>query len=278
MDIIQRASPLNDRARDEVLFRGDLIVFTQVPALLELQDLLDQLIQQVLGARLKTIDVHSEDFSTVMAELQQCFNTMPQARELFAQALEQSGMDVTCNFADTLFLRCAPPTEKSKAQFRGSIGYHRDTWGSNIQRQINWWTPLYPITEENTLVFYPEYWKTPVANTTAEWSFEAFREARQLARSECADAQINYPYAPEAKEAINTHKGVPILIKPGDLLCFSSAHLHGSSAEPRTGFRFNLEMRSYYGGSGLEDAAGIAPPKNIDNAQSKPNYQWFKPL
>jgi len=220
MEIIQSALPLNDRARNEILFRGDLIVFTQIPALLELQGLLDQLIQQTLGDRFEAIDVHSKDFSALMTELQRRFNVMPQARDLFAQALEQSGMDVTCNFADKLFLRCVPPTEKSKAQYRGSIGYHRDTWGSNIQHQINWWTPLYPITEENTLVFYPDYWDVPVANTTAEWSFEAFREARLLATSQSADAQINYPYAPEATEVINTINGVPILIKPGDLLCF----------------------------------------------------------
>ncbi|WP_370277917.1 hypothetical protein [Pontibacterium sp.] len=278
MEIVRTSGPLNDRARDEILFRGDLIVFSQIPALQALQGLLDRVVRQTLGDRFEDVDAHSSDFSARMAALLQRFNAMSQTRELFAHALAQSGMDVTRNFADKLFLRCVPPTEKSNAQFRGSIGYHRDTWGSNIQQQINWWTPLYPISANNTLVFYPEYWDAPVANTTAEWSFEAFREARRLARSQSADAQIGYPYAPEAKEAIDTHKGVPILIAPGDLLCFSSAHLHGSSPEPRSGYRFNLEMRSYCGSCREGDGQGVTPPENIDNAQSEPNYHWFKPL
>lgn len=274
MEIIRSTQALSDDVRNEILFRGDLVVFCQIPALQALQGLLDRLVRQTLGDWFEDVDVHSSDFSARMAALQQRFNVMPQTRELFAHALAQSGMDVTRNFADKLFLRCVPPTENSQAQFRGSIGYHRDTWGSNIQQQINWWTPLYPISEANTLVFYPDYWSKPVANTTAEWSFEAFREARRLARSQSSDAQIDYPYAPEAKEAINSDNGIPILIEPGDLLCFSSAHLHGSSPEPRSGFRFNLEMRSY----GAKGKPGVTPPENIDNAQSEPNYHWFKPL
>lgn len=278
MEIIRTSQPLSDNARNEILFRGDLVVFSQVPALQELQGLLDQLIKQTLGDRFGTGDVHSSDFSARMTTLQQRFNATPQVRVLFTLALEQSGMNVAHNFADKLFLRCVPPTEKSKALFRGSIGYHRDTWGSNIQQQINWWTPLYPISDKNTLVFYPDYWDEPVANTTAAWSFEAFREARRSARSQSADAEIEYSYAPEAKEGINTDNGIPILIEPGDLLCFSSAHLHGSSPAPRLGLRFNLEMRSFYGVHGVKENACVSPPANIDNAQGEPNYHWFKPL
>lgn len=282
MQIVRSAKPISDIDRDKILFRGGLVVFNQISALEELQFLLDQVIQDTLdGCFVGSGSKMAFDFNAKMVWLQQRFKAMPQARALFIRALEQSGMDLEHNLADTLFLRCVPPTEKSKAQFRGSIGYHRDTWGSNIQEQINWWTPLYPLSEENTLMFYPDFWEQPVANTTDEWSMDAFRAARRVARSKSADAQIDYPYAPQAKGAIDLQKAVPILINPGDLLCFSSAHLHSSSPEPRSGFRFNLEMRSVcsvHNGSGTRCAGGPVPPINIDNAQCTPHYHWFKPL
>ncbi len=273
MKVIRTSQPLNDRERNACLFKGDLIIFSQIPAMLELQREMDELIRAHFGERSSLSDLFRSDlqgFAAEMTLLQTSFYKTARMRDLFMNALEQSGMSIQHNYADKLFLRCVPPTRDSNSQFRGSIGYHRDTWGSNIQHQINWWSPIYPISDGNTLTFYPHYWSTPVANTTADWSFEAFRRARQRAQAKSVDAQIDYPYAPQAVEAVSD-EGVNLLLDPGDLLCFSSAHLHGSSAEPRSGFRFNLEMRSF----GEEDVDRDIPPENVDNAQSQPNYHWF---
>ena len=273
MKVIRTSQPLNDRERNACLFKGDLIIFSQIPAMLELQREMDELIRAHFGDRASLSDLFRSDpqrFAAEMTRLQTSFYNTARIRDLFQRALEQTGMSIQHNYADKLFLRCVPPTRDSNSQFRGSIGHHRDTWGSNIQHQINWWSPIYPISDSNTLTFYPLYWSAPVVNTTADWSFEAFRKARQQAQAISENAQIDYPYAPQATEEVSAD-GVNILLDPGDLLCFSSAHLHGSSAEPRTGFRFNLEMRSF----GEEDTDRDAPPENVDNAPSKPTYHWF---
>lgn len=273
MKIIRTSQPLSDRERNAYLFKGDLIIFCKIPAMLELQREMDGLIRGQFGDRASLSDLSQSDpqgFAAEMALLQTSFYNTARMRDLFKAALEQSGMSIQHSYADKLFLRCVPPTRDSNSQFRGSIGHHRDTWGSNIQHQINWWSPIYPISDGNTLTFYPHHWSAPVVNTTADWSFEAFRKARQQAQAISATAQIDYPYAPQAIEAVSD-EGVNILLDPGDLLCFSSAHLHGSSAEPRTGFRFNLEMRSF----GEKDIDRDSPPENVDNAQSQPNYHWF---
>lgn len=274
MNIIRTSQPLDDRERNAYLFAGDLIVFTQVPAMAELQRALDRLIQARCGDRSSLSDLFRSDplaFNTVMAVLQPAFYQAPHMISLFKQALAQSGMNPERNYADKLFLRCVPPTPDANSQFRGSIGHHRDTWGSNIPHQINWWSPVYPISNANTLTFYPAHWAKPVANTTASWCFDAFRTARQQAQAISADAKIDYPYAPQATEQIPSNDGVNIIIEPGELLCFSSVHLHGSSPEPRSGFRFNLEMRSF----GEDDMCLDTPPENVDNARSQPNYHWF---
>jgi hypothetical protein len=46
-------------------------------------------------------------------------------------------------------------------------GFHRDTWGTNLYAQVNWWAPVYPITAGRTVALYPTLWSRPVANTSA---------------------------------------------------------------------------------------------------------------
>ena len=44
---------------------------------------------------------------------------------------------------------------------------HRDTWFSAPPCQINWWLPVYDISAENTIAFYPRYFREPVAELVA---------------------------------------------------------------------------------------------------------------
>ena len=61
----------------------------------------------------------------------------------------------------------------------GRIGFHRDTWSSNVPQQTNWWTTIYPLASERTLAFYPEYWSRPLANTSADWDLDEIRARRR---------------------------------------------------------------------------------------------------
>ena len=52
---------------------------------------------------------------------------------------------------------------------------HRDTWYSAPHFQLNWWLPIFAISEDNGLAFHPRYWETPIQNSSrvynyAEWN------------------------------------------------------------------------------------------------------------
>jgi hypothetical protein len=279
MEIIKSSQPLSDKSRNHLLYNGDVIIFEQLPAILELNASLDRIVQNTFGEITKDF-VFGEPiskqfgaaFNTRIEQLQKCFSEEPRFTALFRSALKQTGMDIECNYADALFLRCVPPLLKNN-MYRGRIAHHRDTWGSNIQQQINWWSSLCSTTEENTLVFYPEYWGKPIENSTSEWSYSAFCEARVFAKQQ-GILHIDYPYAPEATRPILCDNPVSIITNPGDLVCFSSAHLHASTEKPRGYCRFSIELRTF----AEVDAYLNTPPENVDNANLEPRYDWFKRL
>lgn len=274
MDIHNFSKPIHDLERSEILFSGDLVVYQQLPALLQLNQKLDALIKKCLKTKQPTMFFQHQtekDFNHRLSHLQKTFHQSRLFQELFKNALEQAGVDIGQNYSDRLFLRCVPPLQYSNKYFRGSIGHHRDTWGSNIQSQINWWSPIYPVSEQRTIAFYPDYWYKPVANTSDSWSFETFKKCRkETPRSE----SINYPYAPQVKEAIENRNQQVVVIEPGDLLCFSSAHLHASVTKCTMLTRFSTEIRTVC----LDDILQRRQPPNLDNQGTISRYGWFHRL
>ncbi|WP_028471087.1 hypothetical protein [Neptunomonas japonica] len=262
MNIIKSSTSLNDKERNDILFNGDVVIFNNIPAMLELNFHLRELIKGVFQGDIefeKLDESNILEFHCNIDILQKKFRSNKLYKNLFALSLKQSGMRIEKNYSDIIFMRSVPPVHTTNNQYRGKIGYHRDTWGSNIQNQINWWSTIFPITDKNTLVLYPRYWSEAVENNTDHWSYKDFCNARITAKKNKSD--INYPYSPSATQIINEENAVSITINPGDLLCFSSAHLHGSTSEPRDYCRFNIELRTFSD----DDLCLNHPPPNIDN-------------
>ncbi len=160
----------------------------------------------------------------------------------------------------------------SRGRFSSTLATHRDTWANNVMQQLNWWTPLAPITAGRTLAIFPSYFSVPVANTSATWSLELLRSNRKL----------NVPYDQLPVLAIhdtvdldNLERDLtPIVIDPGDVLIFSGAHLHKSVLNQTGVTRFSSEVRTVDFG----DVKAAVGAKNIDGNSKDYNLQWFKPV
>ena len=98
-------------------------------------------------------------------------------RPLLRAALEHVGVDPARTSWDRPQVRVVEPL--APGEDVRSIGFHRDTWGSNVLEQVNWWAPLRPITAERTIAFYPAYWSRPIANSSADWDLDEVRERRK---------------------------------------------------------------------------------------------------
>ena len=168
------------------------------------------------------------------------FESHPETPALFAEALAAAGMERDKIFLDLPRLRIAPPVATHSGGIVSHIGPHRDTWGVGIQAQMNWWGPVWALSKNRTMAFFPNHFRRALANTTATWSFAEYNAARKAATGGERPA---YPAAPEPREAPD-EAPVPVVIAPGDMLCFSAAHLHASVLNASNLTRFSLEIRS----------------------------------
>lgn len=168
------------------------------------------------------------------------FRADPKVSALVAETLAGLGLDAGLLHRDTVELRIAPPVSTHGGGVRSHVGAHRDLWGVAITQQINWWAPVWPIARRRTFGFYPEYWSRPLGNTTATWSVRAYLDARKACPPGVAPG---YPSAPQPTEPPGTEIR-PVVMPVGDLLCFSSAHLHASIPNGTALTRFTLEWRT----------------------------------
>lgn len=200
------------------------------------------------------------------AEAQKQFNT-DSYRALFAQWLSAIGIDYAPLYWDTLGLRIAPPEATHSGGFRSATPVHRDTWGAGLQTQINWWAPIWPLTQRRTMGFYPDYWNRPLKNTTPDWSFREYLAHRK--QSAQSGKRADYPSVPYALEEPQTPI-YPLLIDVGEVVAFSSAHLHRTISNTTALTRFSFEVRT------LDPAQKNNGAINVDCDSREPLYRLFR--
>jgi hypothetical protein len=202
-------------------------------------------------------------------ELQRKVRTDARIKELFRAALEHVGVDPARSYWDSIYLRVVPPIEPGSERQIGRIGFHRDTWSSNVLQQTNWWATIRRLSAERTIAFYPDYWSRAIANTSADWDLE---EIRALRRSGKRDEDI--AIVPEPSEPVDTSSELRIVIEPGDLLCFSGAHLHASVPNGSEHTRVSVELRTV----NIDDLAHGRGAPDIDGRAPHVPLEWFRSM
>jgi len=274
MNIHYFSTPISDVERAEILFEGDLIIHQQVTPLQGLIDYVCELLSgyfEGLEPTRAQESLSKDDFLFKCGEVQRIFRTSETPKQLFFEALAYCGMQLEHNYYDHFPMRIVPFDSTHRGGHRSAIGHHRDTWGSNIHSQMNWWAPLFSLEAERTIAFYPDYWSKPLANNTATWSFDEYLLMRSKGNPE---RQIAYPSAPQPMESIDESGVIKVVLQPGELLNFSSAHLHASVPNTTKETRFSVEMRTF----NSDDIQKTREAPNIDNAASTPMYSWFKSI
>lgn len=79
---------------------------------------------------------------------------------------------------------------------------------------------------------------------------------------------------PEPTETVDTASELRPVIEPGNLLCFSGAHLHASVPNTTGVARFSVEVRTVDTG----DAADGRGAPNVDGEAPRVASGWFRPV
>ena len=264
MSVLRVVSALEDVQRRGSVYGGDLLVFEKVPPMVDLCAYADALIREAVETDdpvRAQFGLERDEYLSRVEALQRRFRKDGTAKELFFAALGHVGVDLRRTYWDWLYLRVSPHGDEHAGRRTAGLGFHRDTWSSNVYAQTNWWAPIYPITAGRTVAFYPAYREETLKNTSRGWDLEEIRAGR-------SDA----PVVPGPTETVDPASELRPVVEPGDLLCFSGAHLHASVPNTTGVARFSVEVRTVDAGD-VADGRG-AP--NVDGEAPRAAVGWFR--
>lgn len=179
--------------------------------------------------------------------------------------LQAMGFKLDDVYGDRMRLRIVPSRQQSHSKSAMPLAAHRDSWGACIMAQVNWWLPIYPIAETRTMLVWPDMFRASVANTSGDWNFAEVVAARKAGRTD-------YQLLPVTQSQPSVDSGVPVLIKPGELLVFSAAHLHGSVSDASGLTRLGMDTRTFL----RDDVDQARGAPNVDGQGQDVQWGWFK--
>jgi hypothetical protein len=265
MTAIYMNSSKTDQERRELLYQGDLFVYSASPSTAALCDLARELSEEAFAPhdpRQAQYDMSQEDYVAILADLKPKFIHHPRAKQLIPAILAELGCVLEKTYFDVPRLR----TVTSDEFLTSGLGYafkpHRDTWYSPPMCQLNWWLPVYEIVPENAMAFHPVHWHKPVLNSSAEFNYQDWQDTGRKDAATFVKADTRKQS--EALEPVQLEPDLRVIAEPGGLLIFSAAQLHSTVPNTSGCTRLSIDFRTV----NLDDLRNTHGAHNIDSACS----------
>ena len=246
------------------LFDGELLVFENLESVEILVHHIRALVEDALGTMeplLAEQYCEAGDFRRQCVALRKQLESDQLTQSLWHDVLREIGFDPKELFHDRLRLRIVPSKLVPEGRIIRPLPLHRDTWGSGIMAQVNWWLPVYPVSKSRTVTVWPEAFATPVENTSGEWDFSELISSKTN----------NYPLMPTTMDAVG--EPLPIVIEPGAVLAFAAAHLHAGTNDTSGLSRITVDTRTVW----QEDLIAERAAPNVDGGGTDSHWAWFTP-
>jgi hypothetical protein len=254
---------VNDEKRRELLFRGQLLLYSPTPSSLKLVNFARKLAEEALQPyEPETAQYHLpvERYASILAELKPKFIHHPISKECIQGMFRELGVDSNKTYFDVPRMRTSTSDDYLKTGIAYAFHPHRDTWYSAPMCQINWWMPMYPIVPENAMAFHPRYWSQPVRNGSAEYNYvEWNRTSRQNAAQFVKEDTRKQP---RPEEQMELDPQIRVIAPPGGILLFSGAQMHSSVPNNSGRTRFSIDFRTV----NIDDVAARRGAPNVDSA------------
>ncbi len=255
-------SAVSDDERRELLYSGQLFVYTASHGARKLVAFAREMIEDAFGGRdpeLAQHDMPVEEYAALLTDLKPRFIHHPSSKQCIQQVLGELGCDPDQTYFDVPRMR----TSTSENYLTSGIAYafhpHRDTWYSAPMSQINWWLPIYPVLPSNAMAFHPGYWNRPVKNGSRTYNYEEWnRTSRQEASKHVkTDTRVQ----PKPEEPMELDPQLRLLPAPGGIILFSGAQMHSSVPNDSGRTRFSIDFRTVH----LGDVEAWRGAPNIDS-------------
>lgn len=245
MTAIHVDSTANDSTRREMLYAGDIFVYSPRPSTLALIQFARDLIDEAFAPYDAEVAQHQmpvEAFVEIFGPVKPRFIHHPKTKGLLRDVVTDFGCDLDEIHIDVPRLRGVT----SDKYLTAGVGYafppHRDTWWSAPMAQLNWWLPITPLAAESTMAFHPAYWTTPVSNGSEEFNYYEYNATgrKEAAKHVTTDLRKQ----PGPREEMTLEPQIRIVCPIGGIILFSGAQMHSTVPNTCGRTRFSIDFRT----------------------------------
>jgi hypothetical protein len=234
----------DDEERRERLYAGEIFVYDHLRSVEEFAKFTREMVETALAPH-DPRHVHEAlspaELAPLLGRLKPAYTHHPEARRLLTLILRELGTDLDDCYLDVPKLRTAYPTGHLTKGIAYAFPGHRDTWYGGPQAQLNWWLPIYPLTADNAMAFYPRYFAEPVANDSERFNYYRRNvERRDVTQFIHEDPRVQ----PSALGLGRDEPEVRLLPRVGGLILFSGAQLHATVTSPTSLSRYSVDFRT----------------------------------
>ncbi len=262
MNTIYYDAPFPDDVRRQLLYNGQLFVFSPRPSSLALCEFARELIEEAFGTLDPEMAQHSlpvEEFAAILGKLKPQFTHHPQSKKYLQQIYKEMGCNLDKVYTDVPKMRSSTSDQYLTSGIAYAWHPHRDTWYSAPDCQINWWMPIYELQTENAMAFHPEYWGKAIRNDSGNFNYYEHNRHRATAAK-----YVNEDPRPLPKptEEIKSDPQIRLICPVGGIIMFSAAQLHSSVPNVSRKTRFSIDVRTVH----LDDVSVKQGAPNVDAA------------
>jgi hypothetical protein len=252
----------DDAARRAQLFSGTILLQSSTTASRALCSFAQGVVQESFGSsdpEHAQEQLSVEEFIALVAPMKSRFTNAQQTKELIRTYLVEQGIDVEKTYFDVPRMRVVPHSSYLSAGVSYAYKAHRDIWYSSPAAQVNWWLPVWDVTVERTMAFYPSYWDRALANSSADFDYgEWVRVGRAQAVSQVGQDTRKHPLP---TEPVNDADEFRYGARMGDAIVFSAAQLHATAPNTSGATRFSMDFRTVH----IDDLHSGRGAPNIDS-------------
>jgi hypothetical protein len=271
---------LRDDALRQAIYEGKLIVLTRLQAVSDLVDFTrDQLTELFWPHAPEHAHEHIAPaaMARLLGEWKPRWIHSPQSKKLVCDIVRQAGLPAEFTHYDVPKPRTSFPVGHLTTGVAFAFPWHRDSWYSAPVQQLNWWLPIFPIREDNSMAFDMGGFGRAVPNTSDTFDYyrnnaQRLNTAKQIDREE------------QSRPGAIGHKAAEELIvlpSPGSVLLFAGAQLHTSIPNTSGLARYSVDFRTvdardlqtgrgapvvdaYCTGTAIRDFRNIADGRDFD--------------
>jgi hypothetical protein len=229
------------------LYAGEIVRFTGLAHMAAIVAFTQAFVEERL-APYAPVEIHRhldrDALAGRLGEVQREHSRSPEVKRLWRALFEALGLDPDDTARDRLMLRFQAHSEAESAlpwsRSTATVGFHRDSWGTNLSAQVNWWAPVWPISAGRTFAIHPRLWDVPIPNDSADFDLADVMERLRRAPETMGPGEL----APRPVQAVDPDGGVPVVLEPGDIIAFSSAQAHVGVPNHTGLTRISLETRT----------------------------------